>query len=348
MPLDIRILTIAPQISQDDTRLKKLETYAEQAYKIFQFIIEHGPWTCHAEDEDLFFDAYDGDTIPEPLFSKLPPQLRSVRVEGVMNAHLFNDISRPQLVGLTSIYISFAGFHPTVDQIYSMLAANPCLAKLCFNSGDTGTQEFDITAITTLAHPRIILSDLVSLTFAHITNPVWNLCVLKLFQAPALQTLELSFWFDPHTSQLLVDYIANQCKKSSPCFPSTLRELSFFTGMVDYPDPEPLLCAYPNITTLKTGSFAGLLKRPWLVPNLANLDVATRDASEVKDLIFGRCGDGLPLKKVHVRWCGDHDTLPLTNDEESEIGKLVNLTIWARSSSADLGGETNKSEDHEE
>ncbi|CAE6489739.1 unnamed protein product [Rhizoctonia solani] len=305
-----------------------------------------GPWSDHPDDEKLFFNTYAGDTTPKLMFSDPPPQLRSVKMEGVMNPHLFGDFSRPQLLGLTDIDISFAGSHPNIDGIYSMLAANPRLVTLCFNSGDTDPDSgIDMTATIMPPRPRVILPDLLSLTFMHITEPVWILSVIKNLQAPALQTLELSFWSDPAASQLLVDCISDQGNRSSPYFPVTLSTLSFFTVMGDDPNIEPLLRAYPSITTLRTGNLTALLKRPWLVPNLVNLDIATREASELKDVVIGRCEDGLPLKKVEARWFGGDEDVFSSEDRE-QIENLVEFTFWARASAEDEEGEISDSQEH--
>ncbi|KDN36800.1 hypothetical protein RSAG8_10582, partial [Rhizoctonia solani AG-8 WAC10335] len=300
----------------------------------------------HPDDMRLFRDAYRGKTKPKLLFSNPPPQLRSIRLEGILNSHLFDDVLQPQLVGLTDIYISFEGWHPGVDHIHSMLAASPRLTKLCFDSGSADPEVGDKTATGVSASSPVVLSDLVSLTFMHITYPVWSLSVLKTFKAPALQNLELSFWIDPAASQLLVDYISNQLTQSSPHFPVTLAEMSFFTMMGTNPDPEPLLRAYPNIIKLRTGSLAALLKRPWLVPNLATLQAVTQDPLELKNLVIGRCGDSLPLKAVEATWYGNDCALSL--DDKEQLERLVRFTVWDQEPSAEDEGEDNGSQDHVE
>ncbi|CAE6429479.1 unnamed protein product [Rhizoctonia solani] len=292
-------------------------------------IVFMGPWQGHPEDDKMFLDAYRGKSSSKLLFAEPPPQLGSVRLEGVINSHLFGDISRPQLAGLTDIYISFSGRHPGINHIHSMLAASPRLTKLCFNSGDTDPDEDgDTTTANTSPSSKITLSHLQSLNFMHMINPVWNLSVVQMFKAPTLENLELSFWIDPDGSQLLVEYISNQLTQSSPYFPATLNEISFFTVMGGNPDPEPLLRAYPNITTLKAGSITALLKRPWLVPNLVNLEAIIYDTSELKNLVLGRCGDGLPLKTVEARWFGNDGAL--SPDDRKQIEKMVELTVWTR------------------
>ncbi|CAE7140028.1 unnamed protein product [Rhizoctonia solani] len=281
-----------------------------------------GPWPDHPEDGKMFMDSYNGETTPKPLFLESPPQLRSIRLEGVLDSCLFGDISRPHLAGLTNIYIAFAGpRYPRIDHIYTMLAASPCLIELCFNTGDLDPLEDGDSVATTSTRTKIILPNLESLIFMHITNPIWNLAILQLFKAPALHTLELSFWHDPDTSQQLVDFISDQLNQSSPYFPVTLSTLSFFTMMGETPDLEPLLRAYPNLSTLRTGSIASLLKRPWLAPNLTSVDLVTQDASELKELIIGRCGDGLPLNEVEVRFQGNEDAL--SGDDREQIERMV-------------------------
>ncbi|CAE6440466.1 unnamed protein product [Rhizoctonia solani] len=286
-----------------------------------------GPWLNHPDDERMLVETYSNLTTPKLLFTKSPPQLRSIKMEGVMSLHLFGDISRPQFVGLTDIYISFVGFHPDVDHIYSMLEASPRLARLCFNSEgvDLGLDTIEDRVIPRMrSQPQVVLSSLVSLGFIHIVNPVWTISVLKTFRAPVLQKLILSFWDDPDGSQLLVDYISNQGTGSSPYFPTTINELSFFTMTGEKPDPESLLRAYPNIDAFYTGSLAALLKRPWLLPNLRFLSAAIQDVAELKNVVVGRCRDGLPLNEVELRWFGDG---PLPSEDEEQIGKLVNLTV---------------------
>ncbi|CAE6445375.1 hypothetical protein ACGC1H_007663 [Rhizoctonia solani] len=307
-------------------------------------VVSMGPWPGHPEDDKMFTDAHRGKTGSKLLFTKPPPQLRSVRLEGVINSHLFGDISRPQLVGLTDIYISFSGRHPGINHIYSMLAASPRLTKLCFNSGDTYPDgDGDTTTTSTPPSPKITLAHLQSLAFMHMLNPVWNLSILQIFKAPALENLELSFWIDPDGSQLLVEYISNQLTQSSPYFPATLNVISFFTVMGETPDPEPLLRAYPNITTLKTESITALLKRPWLVPNLVNLEAEIYDTTELKNLVLGRCGDGLPLKTVEARWSGNGGAL--SPDDREQIERMVELTVWTRKPFADDEGENSGSQD---
>ncbi|CEL59091.1 hypothetical protein RSOLAG1IB_09078 [Rhizoctonia solani AG-1 IB] len=283
-----------------------------------------GPLEDHPDDEQMFFEAYSSQTRPKLIFANPPPQLRSIKINGVMNVHIFGSISRHHFSGLSDIDISFAGFHPDINQIYSLLEANPCLASLCFNSEQVDPGLDDRATVGVRSRPRLTLSSLVSLSFVHIVNPDWNISVLKTFMAPALQHLKLSYWDGSDSSQLLADYISNQGTDSSPYFPITLNRLSFFTIMGDTPNPECLLRAYPNITVLHTGSLAPLLKRPWLLPNLRCLSVATQDAVEFKNVVLERCRDGLPLENVELRWFGDK---PLPSEDEEQIGKIVNLTV---------------------
>ncbi|CAE6423600.1 unnamed protein product [Rhizoctonia solani] len=285
-----------------------------------------GPSPDHPDDGESYFDVYFDKTAPKSMFTTLPPHLRSVLLEGVMGRHLFGDISRPQLVGLTSIEIIFDAWHPSTNHIYSMLAASPRLTTLRLNSGNIDSEEDRDTMITkTSPSSTITLSYLRSLSLMHIKNPVWSLSVIQIFKAPALQHLDLSFWANPDASQLLVDYISHEITQSTPYFPITLSEVSFFTVMEEKPDLEPLLSAYPNITSLRTGSPIPLLKRPWLIPNLANLEIMAQDASELKNLVLGRCADGLPLKTVKVR--GLEDDITLSEDDMEQIGSKVKLIV---------------------
>ncbi|CAE6486782.1 unnamed protein product [Rhizoctonia solani] len=319
-PLDIQLFKTGANFVMEGDHPRTLVSHAEQVHKVFAFVVKHGGslsrWSA------LRF-----------MFLKPPPQLRLITMRGITGGQLFGDISRPQLAGLTSIFLSFVGPYPRVEHIYSMLAANPRLSKLLLDSIEA--KRLDDAAITRVSSsPQLVLSSLVYLGFTSIKKPVWCLAILKMFKAPALETLQLSFLGreDPDANQVLVDYISHQGTQASPYFPTTLGELMFDTFGKTNPDPEPLLRAYPNIITIATDSFATLLKRPWLAPNLVNLRANIHRpsaASELKNIIFERCQDSLPLKRIYV-WSSGGAWDPSPEDRE-QIEKLVELAgerVW--------------------
>ncbi|EUC56514.1 F-box-like domain protein, putative [Rhizoctonia solani AG-3 Rhs1AP] len=275
-------------------------------------IVFMGPWQGHPEDDKMFLDAYRGKSSSKLLFAEPPPQLGSVRLEGVINSHLFGDISRPQLAGLTDIYISFSGRHPGINHIHSMLAASPRLTKLCFNSGDTDPDEDGPNAVQALDTPKVHMPTLKTLSFLSISSPVWVLNHLLTLDAPNMTTFKLTFgeepeeWFNGGRGAIrhLISYIATSGpvgtkRTPRPLFPS-LTHITFSNSERFQEDLEMFLAGYPKIDSLALPECPTLQPLVKATLGLANLKVGIKEVTELKDFLLARREAGVPLRTVQV------------------------------------------------
>ncbi|CAE6458893.1 unnamed protein product [Rhizoctonia solani] len=288
------------------------------------------------QDMQAWREAHE-ETSPSPLlFCEPPTKLQHVSVSGIPNSCLFGDRSRPEarFTGLTHIAISFSGSYPNFSQLFEMLAANLQLVRLSLDGRMAGGLTIPLDGPT--YRPDLVLSNLESLSLTSLRQPWWALFFVALLRGamPNLAALRLGLMIekegDAPAFDLLFERIAHAADSTKPSFPS-ITSLSLGTSKSPGPSPEYLFTYYPRVTELILYENANehlelLLKRPWLLPQLSDLEVVLRDISKLKEVVEARCQDGLPLKSVVVYW--EAEDIEIDQDDIEMLESLVDLVVF--------------------
>ncbi|KDN38759.1 hypothetical protein RSAG8_09309, partial [Rhizoctonia solani AG-8 WAC10335] len=250
------------------------------------------------------------------LFHNPPPaRLKHVTLEWVPNSYLFASPDRPELVGLTHLEIMLPKPLPRLEHINALLAANPTLRVL---SIDTRVSPYavptDSEERAELAHlPKTNLPNLRALAllfYASTCNLWWEHSLLRMLDAPKVESLRLRLQMPPSQppyAQDFVDYLTKGADLSNPkpLFPALNglellgRDSWSYNGSFD----KEILAAYPTITTLVLTQWAQtsvLNIQPWLVPHLNRLLTRVELTPELKKAIAERCDAGLGPKILEV------------------------------------------------
>ncbi|KDN38765.1 hypothetical protein RSAG8_09315, partial [Rhizoctonia solani AG-8 WAC10335] len=162
------------------------------------------------------------------------------------------------------------------------------------------------------------------------TTVLWELGILKMIDAPNVQSLQLYITsnrvFD---SSPIIEYITQGEGLASPgpIFP-LLTSLGFFLQQDITPDLRKLLLAYTRVTNLVLPEFpelTALLGTPCLAPNLTLLSLETKEYETLKELITLRRDARLPLKIVELK--KQTSVWEISSDEQKELQGLVDLVM---------------------
>ncbi|CAE6489747.1 unnamed protein product [Rhizoctonia solani] len=265
-----------------------------------------GPDEFDDEDENTLIEEIGSQ--PKILFKEPPPQLRSVKLQGVPPPYLFGHPTRPQLAGLTHLVLRLEGLYPSLDDLNKMLAANPNLETLSLNSETIG----ESIKVGQKKSPKVHLPKLQSLSFISVASSSWTSHTLMMLDVPNVNSFGLILSVGQHSRQVgtrkLLNHIIGDGSQATPVprFPS-LRSLTLASEMQLGFEHEiaDVLAAYPQLTALTLPicpSLAPLLKRPWLAPNLERLKAGVRNLVQLKKVVNSRCKAGLPLRTVLVEY----------------------------------------------
>ncbi|CAE6445384.1 unnamed protein product [Rhizoctonia solani] len=262
------------------------------------------------------FDGEDGFTLeehiespPKLLFKESPPQLRSIKLQGVPGSYLFGHPAHPQFVVLTHLELRFEARYPSLTDFNKLLAANPGLESIFLELGDV---ERSVKVEKKRLH-KVHLPKLQSLSCVDVASPLWTLHAITMLDAPNVTSLELTLGissYQRHREQVgiqkLLDHIIGDqsLPNPEPRFPS-LRSLTLASEMqlgFEH-NIAAVLAAYPQLTDLRLPgcpSLMPLLQRPWLAPGIERLRVGVRNLVQLKKVVNSRCKAGLPLRTVLV------------------------------------------------
>ncbi|CAE6536105.1 unnamed protein product [Rhizoctonia solani] len=268
------------------------------------------------------------------LFHDPPiPRLRSAVLRSVPNLCLFRDMSLVQLTELTYFELDFCAPLPKLEQLNGLLAACPRLTALLIDSmlefhfgNDPDRLDEPIEL------PRVRLPMLQSLALKHAirSNVHWELGLLKMIDAPNVQSLQLYLASNrAFDSDAIIEYITqgDSAISPGPIFP-LLTSLGFFVQTDITVDLRRLLSTYTMVNTLVLPEFpelTALLETPLLAPELALLSLETKEYSVLKRLVILRRDARMPLKSVELKkqtyiW-------EISPEEEEELKELVDLVL---------------------
>ncbi|CAE6416067.1 unnamed protein product [Rhizoctonia solani] len=264
-----------------------------------------------------------------------PPisQLQMAVLRSVPNACLFRHIGLFHLTELTYLELDFCSPLPELAQLNGLLAACPRLTALYLDSmlgsyfGSDPDQSDEPVEL-----PKVCLPMLRSLALKHTirTSVLWELGILKMIDAPNVQSLQLYLTsnrvFD---SNPIVEYLTqgDGITNPGPVFP-LLASLGFFLLSDITPDLRRLLSTCARVTTLVLPEFpelTALLETPWLAPDLALLSLETKDYEVLKKLIVLRRDAHFPIKTVELK--KQTGVWEISPDEQKELEGLVNLVM---------------------
>ncbi|KAH7339454.1 hypothetical protein B0J17DRAFT_655203 [Rhizoctonia solani] len=268
------------------------------------------------------------------LFHDPPiPRLQIAVLRSVPNTCLFRNIGFFQLTELTYLELDFCSPLPKLIQLNGLLAACPRLAALFLDSildshfsGEPDQPDEPVEL------PRIRLPMLRSLAlkYALRTTVLWELGILKMIDAPNVQSFQLYLTsnrdFDCNP---IFDYITrgDGVTGLGPIFP-LLTGLGFFAPWDITADLRRLLSTFTGLTTLVLPEFpelTALMGTPWLAPKLTLLSLETKEYEVLRDLIMLRHNAGLPVKTVELKkQTGVWGASP---EEQNELEGCVNLVM---------------------
>ncbi|CAE6462214.1 unnamed protein product [Rhizoctonia solani] len=285
------------------------------------------------DDEDEFELVEHIQSQPKLLFQEPPPQLRSVKLQGVPVPYLFGHRAHPQLVSLTHLELRFEGLYPRLTDLNKMLSANLNLESLRLNSETIGQPlQLELKIL-----PQVRLPRLKALAFINVASQLWTLHAIKMLDAPNVTAFELilgTLSYESHREyagiQTLIGHITGDVNQETPTprFPA-LTSLTLASEMtLGFKHiTAGVLAAYPGIKELRLPlcpSLSPLLQRPWLAPGLERLRVGVQNLVQLKKVVNSRCKAGLPLRTVLV------DDLELTAkvkpSDRAQLRKYVEFT----------------------
>ncbi|KAG9119268.1 hypothetical protein FRC07_005776 [Ceratobasidium sp. 392] len=298
----------------------------------------HGPNDDDEEDEAALFSAIDAQ--PLSLFRHPPSKLHMMKLEGLPVPLLLEHPN--QLPSLTHLDLWCVCSVPRLSDLYALLRTTTELAVLHLDLellDPAGAYEPD-PSVSKIRLPR-----LKELALYSIKEVRWLLDTLMMLEAPKIEFLRISRIQCEASIEELVHYLVDGGDKLAPkpVFPTVTHLWVCFAGLSDPTSLlKVLLSAYPQITRLVIPCIPldALLVKPWLVPNLQQLESVGRLGSEYKKVVAARTLANLPLrvvvadiryghlimlsdrkyisKKVEFRFLDGSGTSQLVNDVPSE------------------------------
>lgn len=302
--------------------VKFLDTLAAPALRFLSFkwnIDQHSlgeEQEVNASAFCVLLDARD----PHRLSETSVPNLRCVELTSVPWRFLF---SQDLLIfhGLTSLSLTAAYIRYTISGLHRLLSSSPQLESLHISSGfvdrDSATEEF-----TERAHLPLLCSLSVhTRILAH-----WALHVLKMVDAPGLQSLTISAVDEGDMHAGIAEYIATGNTLDNlpnlSIYP-TLRELDIYDFACPNKELLRMLVALPSVTHLSLcGNQAEVLgESPWPLPKLSFLNFPAQPHAELEGVLYRRSEAGYPVKAIgHTKfWSTNIDTNKLPGFVKVEV-----------------------------
>ncbi|CAE6531945.1 unnamed protein product [Rhizoctonia solani] len=286
------------------------------------------------DDEDAFTLGEHIELPPKLLFKEPPPQLRSIKLQGVPGSYLFGHPAHPQFIALTHLELRFEVRYHSLTDFNKLLAANPGLESIFLELGDADRG----VKVEKERLPKVDLPKLHTLSCVDVASPLWALHVIMMLDAPNIISFELTLGissYQRHREQVgiqkLLDHIIGDqsLPNPEPRFPS-LRSLTLASEMQLGSEHiiATVLAAYPQLTDLRLPgcpSLMPLLQRPWLAPGIERLRVGVSNLVQLKKVVNSRCKAGLPLRTVLV----DHLELQVRvkPSDRDQLRKYVDFAL---------------------
>ncbi|CAE7196933.1 unnamed protein product [Rhizoctonia solani] len=279
------------------------------------------------------------EIAPQPLFRNTPPRLKTVRLLGIPNPHIFGHPAHPQLTGLTHLQLGLIAQEHELWHLNGLLAANPQLKalSLCSVSMIEGAAGGPIGAeLPASQFPKVRLHNLQSLSLPDIDSAPWALGVLVMLDAPNVKALRIGYAGDPDGNanyRRLLTYLIRggdeETKDPRPYFPN-LTHLSYESDGDSESDLKLLLSEYPTLQSLEIPldpCVELVLKkaRPWVLPNLKRLRILwANHLTELKKTIVARHKAGFPLDNLEVVCI---EPINKKTNDRKKLEELVKLVV---------------------
>ncbi|KAG8788133.1 hypothetical protein FRC12_014906 [Ceratobasidium sp. 428] len=267
----------------------------------------------------------------DPAYSLFPdvlrrPQLRRVDLEQFPAGYLFAR-QAPAVSNLTHLKLTTALEKYSVAGLQIMLAANPQLESLALHNRESVLDKSESESKLCSVH----LPCLRSFTVGAILNSLWGVLILKMIDAPGVETFEYIGASDGlyhkvvhyitqgiTEKQIWKNFIESLAFGGKPIYP-VLRTLK--VGGFCCPDEEidRLLRNYPEVTSLDIGgqNIKVLSYVPLRLSKLRHLRVRGRCCGDLSPILDQRKKGGLVL--------GEVEFIP---ESDCPIGDIISQNVW--------------------